>query len=328
LPCHWRGEIDTLIEQLRTADSQSLPFGNGRSYGDSCLAASVRAVYLRPLSRFIDVDWERGEVTVEAGMTLEELLQQCVPRGWFLPVPPGTQLATVGGAISNDVHGKNHHRLGTFGHHIEHLDLVRSDKGQLRCSASHNNELFRATIGGLGLTGIIASARLRLRHIQSSQIRVRQLPFANLAEFFNLSDELDPLHEYSVAWVDCLSTGTQAGRGLLMLGEHDHAAPCQVSRRRRLNVPFTPPLPLFNRWTLKALNEAYYHLKGHGPEHQRQDYQAFFYPWIQSSTRQVDACIQPRTRTCAAMTSGWPTLPGSIWNACAIPCCSPASGNE
>lgn len=277
LACHWRHEVVEQGLAWRGQQAVSLPYGNGRSYGDSCLASSDHVLHMRPLARFIAVDWQQGLVTVEAGMTLGELLQHSIAHGWFLPVTPGTRLATVGGAIANDVHGKNHHVQGTFGRHVESIELVRSDLGSMHCSPQENPELFAATVGGLGLTGIILSATLRLRRIASSQIRLQQIRFGSLREYFDLSRELDARHEYNVAWVDCLAPGASLGRGVFLAGDHHDRAPRKPRSLTTLRIPFTPPVPLFNKITLKALNSFYFHSKATRPQ-RLQDYDAFFYP--------------------------------------------------
>jgi FAD/FMN-containing dehydrogenase len=164
----------------------SLPYGNGRSYGDSCLAASDQVLHMRSLDRFIRADWSTGKIRVEAGVTLAEILAAAIPHGWFLPVTPGTQFATVGGAIANDVHGKNHHLRGTFGNHVLRFGLLRHGETALICSATENTKLFAASIGGLGLTGVINWADLQLMPVRSSQIDSTVVRFANLAEFFSL----------------------------------------------------------------------------------------------------------------------------------------------
>ncbi|TBU87896.1 FAD-binding oxidoreductase [Phytopseudomonas dryadis] len=277
IACHWRHEVVEQGLAWRGCQAVGLPYGNGRSYGDSCLASSDQVLHMRPLARFIEADWHQGRVTVEAGMTLGELLQQSIANGWFLPVTPGTRLATVGGAIANDVHGKNHHVQGTFGRHVERLELVRSDLGVLQCSPTENAELFNATVGGLGLTGVILSATLRLRPIASSKIRLQQIRFDNLGEYFAISRELDARHEYNVAWVDCLAPQSQLGRGVLLAGDHHDRAPRKARPVTTLRIPVTPPVPLFNKLTLKTLNSLYFHSKGTRPQ-RLQDYDAFFYP--------------------------------------------------
>lgn len=277
IPCHWRQQVVEQGLAWRDCQAVGLPYGNGRSYGDSCLASSDQVLYMRPLARFIEADWQQGLVTVEAGMTLGELLQCSIAKGWFLPVTPGTRLATVGGAIANDVHGKNHHVQGTFGRHVDEIELVRTDLGLLQCSPTAHAELFNATLGGLGLTGVIVTATLRLRRIASSKIRLQQIRFDNLREYFAISRELDVRHEYNVAWVDCLAPLSQIGRGVFLAGDHHDQAPCKPRPVTTVRIPITPPIPLFNQLTLRALNSLYFRCKSTRPE-RLQDYDAFFYP--------------------------------------------------
>ena len=162
--------IDEIPRALKERAKPTLAYGNGRSYGDSCLAVSGEALHMKTLDRMISADWTTGIIRAEAGVTLGEILQLCVPRGWFLPVSPGTKFVTLGGAVANDVHGKNHHRKGTFGRHVRAFALQRSDTNQITCSATENAELFRATIGGLGLTGVIAWVELQLMPVKSAAV--------------------------------------------------------------------------------------------------------------------------------------------------------------
>ena len=213
LDCNWRGDVAGCVAQLRHAVGGGiLPFGSGMSYGDSCLAASDHVVRLRRLDRFIDVDWATGVLRAEAGTTVEEILALSIPRGWFLPVTPGTKHVTLGGAVANDVHGKNHHRRGTFGRHVRRFGLVRSDAGAVTCSPQERTDLFRATVGGLGLTGIIDWVEVQLVPIRSSRIAGITQRFSGLDEFLALSDELDHQYEFCVSWVDCLARGRRTGR--------------------------------------------------------------------------------------------------------------------
>lgn len=275
---HWRDELQPALTEIAHAGTTSLGYGNGRSYGDSCLAVSDCVLHMRALNRFISANWQTGVVRAEAGLTLEELLEVAIPRGWFLPVTPGTKYATLGGAVANDVHGKNHHVRGTFGNHVERFALLRSDSGCIECSATDNDELFRATIGGLGLTGIIAWVELHLMPIRSSEIDVLSTKFGNLDEFFSLSDELDHQHEYSVAWIDCLASGTALGRGRFFAGNHAHSGALEVASKRRFTVPVTAPFSLINPVTLRALNTAYYHRQQAKRVVSRADYDSYFYP--------------------------------------------------
>ena len=263
---------------LAETHGTTLAYGAGLSYGDSPLAVSDHVVHTRPLARWLDADWSTGRIRVEAGMTLEEILALAIPRGWFLPVTPGTKYITIGGAIANDVHGKNHHRRGTIGCHVPRLALVRSDRGMFCCSPTEDADWFAATVGGLGLTGIIAWVELQLVPIGSSRIIGVTQRFGDLDEFFALSDELDPQHECSVSWIDCVASGRSAGRGVYMAGDFAREGPLAVEGTRKVTVPFTPPLSLVNPLSLRAFNVAYWHK---APARRRTapiGYEPFFYP--------------------------------------------------
>jgi len=199
--------VPWLSEQLpvATEGKSLLAVGLGRSYGDCCLNDGNAVMLARGLDRFCSFNPETGVLVCEAGASLDEILMFAVPRGWFLPVTPGTSLVTLGGAIANDVHGKNHHVAGCFGNFINRIGLLRSDRGPLICSADENSELFTATIGGLGLTGFIQWAELQLRPICNSYIDMESIRFGDLSEFFQLSRESESPFEYIVSWVDCLS---------------------------------------------------------------------------------------------------------------------------
>lgn len=273
----WRDDVPAVIGQVAEAHSSTLPYGNGRSYGDSCLSSSGHVLNMRTLNRFIEVDWQLGTVRAEAGVTLSEILAVAIPQGWFLSVTPGTQFATLGGAIANDVHGKNHHLRGTFGKHVIDFGLLREGK-DLVCSASANAQLYSATIGGLGLTGVITWACIQLIPIRASQINSTVVRFNNLAEFFALSTELDHQHEYSVAWIDCLAKGENIGRGVFIVGDHAEYGSLDVDARGKLSVPITPPLSLINNLSLRAFNQAYWHVQPSQRKMTRTSYDPFFYP--------------------------------------------------
>ncbi len=277
-PCYWRSDLSNLLAQLKADHSGVLPFGNGRSYGDSCLAASDQVVHLRSLDRFMSADWKNGIVIAEAGMTLEELLVAAIPRGWFLPVTPGTKFVTLGGALANDIHGKNHHKRGTFGQHVARFSLVRSDRASAICSKEENADLFAATIGGLGLTGIIEWLELKLMPIQSSVIDAMHIRFDSLNEFFALSAELDEKHEYTVAWIDCVAQGCSTGRGVYIVGDHSKSGRLSLDNTRKSRVPFTPPISAINPWTLRMFNAIYYRAHKAGRNRSAISYEPFFYP--------------------------------------------------
>jgi FAD/FMN-containing dehydrogenase len=275
---NWRDELAPVLTALRSSQTSALPYGNGRSYGDSCLAASDHLLQMRGVNRFISADWRQGVIRAEAGVTLEEILQVSIPRGWFLPVTPGTKFVTLGGAIANDVHGKNHHVRGTFGLYVTRFALLRSDRGLIECSPQENNELFAATIGGLGLTGIIVWLELQLMPIRASALDAINFRFENLDEFFALSDQYDPKHEYSVAWVDCVASGGALGRGHFTVGDHANAGDLALSAKRKLTMPITPPISLVNSLSLRGFNYFYYHRQRERERHFRIDYDSFFYP--------------------------------------------------
>lgn len=236
-----------------------LAFGNGRSYGDSCHNDSGLLAAMRPQARILAFDPGSGLLEAEAGATLAEIIAHCAPHGWFLPVTPGTQFVTLGGAIANDVHGKNHHLRGSFGAHVESLVLVRSDRGMLTCSAQDNAALFRATVGGMGLTGLILTARIRMMRVASLDIAETVTPFASLDAYFDVAEEADAGNEYAVAWIDQMASGRKAGRGVLLAG--NHAANGNLDgtiRRPRLSVPFQPPVTVLNRPFLALFNRAYH----------------------------------------------------------------------
>ena len=180
-----------------------LPYGNGRSYGDSNLNPQGVALLARGLDRFIEFDPAAGVLSCEAGVLLSEILHVVVPQGWFLPVTPGTQLVTVGGAIANDVHGKNHHLSGSFGNHVLGLELLRSDGSRRWCSPEEHADWFAATVGGLGLTGLITWARLQLRRVANPWVYAEAIRFHSVDEFLALSRESERDYEYTVSWIDC-----------------------------------------------------------------------------------------------------------------------------
>lgn len=275
---HWRSELAATYAQLAKAHTSTLAFGNGRSYGDSCLAQSQHLIHTAALNRFIHVDWQTGIIAAEAGVTLADILSVAVPNGWFLPVTPGTKYVTLGGAVANDVHGKNHHVRGTFGCHVRSFGLIRSNQDYLICSKEQNTDLFAASIGGLGLTGIIDYVELQLMPIRSSMIDTTTVRFNNLAEFFALANELDAQHEYSVAWIDCLAKGTSIGRGVFFVGDHAQEGGLIVPNKRKLSVPFTPPISAINQLSLRLFNSAYYRAHHSTRSNNNVSYEPFFYP--------------------------------------------------
>lgn len=252
-----------------------IAFGNGRSYGDVCLNPGGTLWTARGLDRFIAFDAEAGIIECEAGVLLKEIIDVTLPRGWFLPVVPGTQFVTVGGAIANDVHGKAHHVAGSFGDHVLGFDLVRTDGSLLHCSPLENRDWFEATVGGLGLTGIITSARLRLRRVDGPWLDAETIPFDSLERFFELSAQAKRSFEYTVSWIDCVSGG--GGRGVFFQGNHAARRDHPPARRAR-RFPLTPPVSLVNRLSLRVFNHLYYGLQRTKRGRSEQHYVPFFFP--------------------------------------------------
>ena len=261
-------------------DELLLPFGNGRSYGDSCLNPGGAVLDTAALDHFIRFDDDAGILRCESGVLLDDLQRLIVPRGWMLPVTPGTRFVTLGGAVANDVHGKNHHRAGTFGCHVRELELLRSDGSRLQCSPERNRELFAATIGGLGLTGLITWVEIELKPVVNPYLQEETLRFGSVNDFFSISDSSDQIYEYTVAWIDCLARGDALGRGgFFRANHHGSVAPQQRPRGqgRTTGLPFTPPVSLINGLSLRAFNTLYYHRL---PKRRNRTvhYQKFFYP--------------------------------------------------
>lgn len=257
----------------------ALAFGNGRSYGDSCLNDDGTLIVGRDLDRILAFDRKLGLITCEAGVLLDRLLQVVIPAGWFPPVTPGTCFVTVGGALANDVHGKNHHRAGTFGRHVRAFELERSDGSRLTCAPDINGDLFAATIGGFGLTGLVTQVTLQLMPMPSTEMLQETLHFGGLDQFFAIAADSDATHDYTVAWIDSLATGEHLGRGVFFRANH---APSQLGggprSRRSLSFPFTPPIPLINGVTMRAFNLLYRLSQPRSPAPRRIPYRPFFYP--------------------------------------------------
>lgn len=269
--------------QSATPLQPALPHGMGRSYGDVCLNPGGSLWGTTGLNKFIHFDAQTGHLTAEAGVLLRDIQHTFVPRGWMLPVTPGTQFVTLGGAIANDVHGKNHHALGTFGEHVVDVDLCRTDGTRMRLSRAQHADWLQATVGGLGLTGLITQATVALRQVESGWLDVETLAYRNLDAFFELADGSEKDWEYTVSWVDCLS-GRDV-RGIFMRANHPRREAVQaaglderVRAASKRQMPFVPPVSLVNAWSLRAFNTVYYHGQKAKQGRQWQHHQPFFYP--------------------------------------------------
>jgi FAD/FMN-containing dehydrogenase len=264
-------------EWIAESRQPGLPFGSGRSYGDVCLNPGGTLWATRGLDRFVSFDERTGVIECEAGVTLKEVIDLALPRGWFPAVTPGTQFVTVGGAIANDVHGKNHHGSGCFGDHVESLTLLRTDRRRIACGPAIEPNWFRATVGGLGLTGLISTATFRLRPVAGPWIDCERHAFQSLDQFFELSATSIGRWEYTVSWIDCSSMRRGEPRGIFFAGNHA-ASSAPAPRESSWRVPLTPPVPLVNRLSLRVFNRLYYVANQAGAERSTRLYRSFFYP--------------------------------------------------
>ena len=277
----WEHEIRTLsdrgqvMHQLQGSRA-GIAYGMGRSYGDVCLNPDGVLWNTTGLDRFIRFDEHTGRLVCEAGMLLRDIQRLAMPRGWALAVTPGTQFVTVGGAIANDVHGKNHHVAGSFGDHIQRLKLARTDGTTIECGPDLLPAWFAATVGGLGLTGVITEAEMQLRRVAGPWLETETVPYADLGEFFRLADDSEADWEHTVAWIDCIAGG--GGRGLFLRGKATEVKPRPEPRGRKLTLPFVPPISLVNRLSLRAFNMAYFNMKKWGAGRGIVHYEPFFYP--------------------------------------------------
>jgi FAD/FMN-containing dehydrogenase len=253
-------EVVELTDRDHAADVISrhrpgIAHGMGRSYGDAALNPGGILWRTRGLDRFLSFDPAGGRLVCEAGVVLRDIQRLAIPRGWSLPVVPGTQLVTVGGAIANDVHGKNHHTMGTFGEHVRRLRLVRTDGATIECGPDLQADWFAATVGGLGLTGLIVEVELQLRPSAGPWLDAETVPFTGLADFLHLSDESEADWEHAVAWIDCTSGSNVRG---LFMRARPAATGGRAWRERRRRLPLTPPISLVNRLSLRPFNALYY----------------------------------------------------------------------
>ncbi len=278
VPLHWQTDYPAVLAGHNGMPAGALAVGMGRSYGDSCLLREGNLLVATGMNRLLSFDRTTGILTAEAGLTLAQLLDFAVPQGWFLPVSPGTKYVTLGGAVANDIHGKNHHVAGTFGAHVTQFELVRSDGQHLHCSRTDNPDWFAATIGGLGLTGVLTWIQLRLKPIASRLIDYEGIQFHGVDEFLALTEQYKHV-EYTVSWVDCTSTGKNFARGIFMLGDHSKIPDeLTLSPRPKLVFPFDAPSFALNSATVALFNTAFFHKQIRPRVRALQDYEPFFYP--------------------------------------------------
>ena len=259
--------------------------GNGRAYGDSAVSAQ-NTIHMKHFNRMLAFDTERGQLVAEAGVLLADIIDAFLPRGWFPSITPGTKFVTLGGMIAADVHGKNHHKDGSFANCVNWIELLTSAGRIERCSSTENTELFVWTLGGMGLTGIVLRAAIQLRPVSSAWIEQRTLVAENISHAIELFEQSHDA-TYSVAWIDCLQQGKSMGRSLVMLGEHAEAAavpsqyrktPLQISLKRKLSIPAEFPSWVLNSLSVRAFNALYYWNGQRNRGQQLVDWDSYFYP--------------------------------------------------
>ena len=274
----------TVKEEL---NSTILARGKGRSYGDASINDCAYTILSERLNRLLSFDKETGVLTCESGVTLEDILHVFTPKGWFLPVTPGTKQVTIGGCLACDVHGKNHHVDGSFSSFVRSFKIILASGDEIECARDVNEDLFWATVGGMGLTGIVTEVTLRLVPIETAFVHRHSLKSSHLSETLELFNQHEPHYQYSVAWIDCLAKGRQLGRSILMLGNHARVeelpsirqnVPFAVRNRRVLQVPFAMPSTLLNSASINLFNSLFYASHVSREAHQIISYDSFFYP--------------------------------------------------
>jgi len=274
---------DQLDELVKNNDG-FIPRGNGRCYGDASLAK--KTISTLKYDKILSFDVKEGIFECQSGLTLDQILEVIVPKGWFLPVTPGTQFITVGGAVASDVHGKNHHIDGSFSNNIVDMDIALSSGEFVTCSPQEHADLFEATCGGMGLSGVITRVKFRLKKIETSFIRQKQVKAENLEEIIDLFEKYNH-YTYSVAWIDCLKKGKNFGRSILILGEHakidelnerQKGDPLQLPKKKQITFPFNLPSWVLNAFTVKAFNFLYYGKNFKKEINNIVSYEPFFYP--------------------------------------------------
>jgi L-gulonolactone oxidase len=273
----WRDELNALVAGA-PGTGAVLARGLGRSYGDSGLNPDGALISMAKLDRIHAFDPATGILRADAGLSLDALIRLALPAGWFPPVAPGTRFVTLGGAIANDIHGKNHHRAGTFGRHLRRIELLRSNGAAHELTPEDDTGLFAATVGGLGLTGLMSWVEVQLAPITGAYLDVEEIPFGGLDEFFDLAGKSEDTHEHTVAWVDCAAGGASLGRGIFSRANSADDAHHAPSAGLTVSLPFDLPDRALNSVTLRAFNSGYFGLKSRRAGVRRQPYDVFFFP--------------------------------------------------
>lgn len=274
---------DELIKLIKSGNL--IARGNGRSYGDSSINKN-NTIDMKKFNKIISFDDNSGQLVTQAGVLLSDVIDEFLQRGWFPKVTPGSKFVTIGGMVAADVHGKNHHKDGSFGNWVDWIDIINSDGEIERCSKNQNKELFNWTLGGMGLTGVILNVAFKLKRISSAWIKKTVLSSKNLQETVNIFEKKNN-STYSVAWIDCLSSGANLGRSLLILGEHAECSelpaeykknPFKLKRKKKIKIPFYLPNLVLNKFTIRIFNSFYYWLGKYINNKSYVDWDSYFYP--------------------------------------------------
>lgn len=277
-------ELTPLLEAARAEGISALPFGLGRSYGDAALLEGGLALHTRGLREVLSFDPSTGWARCEAGVSIDDLIRRFAPEGFFPPVVPGTKFVTLGGALANDIHGKNHHQDGTLADHVRSVELLTASGEVVVCDAHHTPELFWATVGGLGLTGVILRLEVRLAPIEGVGIEMESIRVRDLDHFFEVSAESGGF-THTVSWIDCVKQGAGMGRGIFMRGRHSAEPPragliggVMGALSPLMQVPVSMPNALLNPLTIRAFNEAYFRKHPPRPLRRVVGFDPFFFP--------------------------------------------------
>lgn len=275
--------LQELVKQI--AYGNVIARGNGRSYGDSAISVS-NTIDMKGFNRLLEFNKVTGQLVAESGVLLSEVIDTFLPRGWFPKVTPGTKFVTLGGMVASDVHGKNHHKDGSFSNFVDWLDVIGSDGLIKRCSREQNSELFNWTFGGMGLTGIILNVAFRLQSVSSSWIKQRTISTTNIEHTIDVFEETLSDATYSVAWIDCLSSGNKLGRSIVILGDHAKASglphnkiesPLVIKPKKKMKIPINILSFVLNNLTVKIFNSLYYWMHKSQKKDSLVDWDAYFY---------------------------------------------------
>lgn len=275
----------TILDLKKMIKKKSIARGNGRSYGDSSISKNS-TICMKNFNKILKFDKKTGLLVVESGVLLSDIIDHFLPMGWFPRVTPGSKYVTIGGMVACDVHGKNHHKDGSFGKYIKWLEIITTNGKIKKCSRKNNTKLFNWTIGGMGLTGVILSVAFYLRPIKTSWIKQKTIPTNNLDHTIEIFEK-NLNSTYTVAWIDSLSQGSELGRSLIMLGEHARILdldskkrknPLLMKKKKNFSIPFDFPSFVLNSFTIKIFNFFYYFFNSKILKSKLVYYDTFFYP--------------------------------------------------